>query len=63
MDAGLSQEELGSRAESGRTFVGELERGLKSPTIRTLFRLAEVLGESPSAIVQKIEAQAANGKR
>jgi transcriptional regulator with XRE-family HTH domain len=51
-EAGLSQEQVG-----GRTFVSEMERGVKGATIVTLFRLAETLGRSPSEIVALVEAE------
>ena len=45
--AGLSQEQLAFRAGVTRNYVGGLERGEKSPTLRTLDKLAEALGVSP----------------
>ncbi len=44
---GLSQEQLAFRAGVTRNYVGGLERGEKSPTLRTLDKLAEALGVSP----------------
>ena len=38
-----------------RTYVSLVERGLSSPTIRTLVRLAEVLDVRPSKIVKQME--------
>jgi len=38
-----------------RTYIGLLERGEKSPSLRTLFNLATTLKVSPSALVRKIE--------
>ena len=51
----LSQEELGARSGYHRTYIGLLERGQKSPSLRTLFDLAATLGVSPSTIVQRVE--------
>jgi transcriptional regulator with XRE-family HTH domain len=51
----LSQEELGFEAGFDRTFVSLLERGLRSPTIRTVVRLAEILDVRPSEMVRKME--------
>jgi len=45
--AGLSQEQLAFRAGVTRNYVGGLERGEKSPTLRTLDKLADALGVSP----------------
>lgn len=39
-EKGLSQEELGFRAELHRTEVGMLERGIRIPRIDTLLKLA-----------------------
>lgn len=44
--AGLSQEEVGFRAELHRTEIGALERGGRIPRIDTLVKLAAVL-DSP----------------
>ncbi len=41
---GLSQEELASRAGLDRTYVSQLERALKSPTLTSIEKLAECLG-------------------
>ncbi|WP_398482390.1 helix-turn-helix domain-containing protein [Tardiphaga sp.] len=54
--AGLSQEELAERAAIHRTYVSQVERGLKSPTVATLFRLALALETAPSKILKRIEA-------
>ncbi|MFH1108631.1 MAG: helix-turn-helix domain-containing protein [Planctomycetota bacterium] len=42
--AGLSQEQLASKARLDRTYVSQLERGLKSPTLTTLDQLSVALG-------------------
>ena len=42
--AGLSQERLATKAGLDRTYVSQLERGLKSPTLGTLEKLAGCLG-------------------
>ncbi len=38
-----------------RAFVGQIERGLKSPTLRTLESLANSLKVKPSTIIQEAE--------
>ena len=53
--AEYSQEELALAAGVDRVYVSELERGLKSPTLRTVFKLAEVLEIQPSALVEAAE--------
>lgn len=57
----VSQENLGFEAGLDRTYVSLLERGLKSPTIRTLVKLAEVLKVLPSEIVRGMEVRLATG--
>lgn len=45
-DAGLSQEKLAWQAGIAPAFLGQLERGLKSPTVKTLDKLTRALGIS-----------------
>ncbi len=54
---GLSQERLALEAGYDRSYVGELERGEKSPSLRTIFRLARAIGVSPSALIAAVEAR------
>lgn len=51
----LSQEALGHAAGRHRTYVSHLERGLSSPSIKTLFLLAEVLETTPSRLLRRVE--------
>ena len=52
---GLSQEELGFRSGLHRTFVSQIERGVKSPSLRTLQTLASALDTEAAALVQEAE--------
>jgi transcriptional regulator with XRE-family HTH domain len=54
---GLSQEELGFRAEVRRTYVSQLERGLKSPTLSMILKLSRALKASASRLVVIVERQ------
>ncbi|MGP0021295.1 MAG: helix-turn-helix domain-containing protein [Candidatus Sulfotelmatobacter sp.] len=54
-EQGVSQDELGARSGYHRTYIGQLERGEKSPSLRTLFNLAATLGVAPSRIVRESE--------
>jgi len=54
---GLSQEELGFRAEIHRTYISQLERGLKSPTLNMLLKLSRALKASASRLVATVERQ------
>jgi transcriptional regulator with XRE-family HTH domain len=53
---GLSQEGLAHEAGVDRSYVSLLERGIKSPTLRMVFRLAGILGVSAAELVAKTEA-------
>ena len=54
---GLSQEELGFRAEVHRTYISQLERGLKSPTLSVILKLSRALKASASKLVATVERQ------
>jgi transcriptional regulator with XRE-family HTH domain len=54
----LSQEELGFEAELHRTYISQLERGLKSPSLATIEQLAAVLKTKPSELVREAEKRA-----
>ena len=54
---GISQEELGFRADVHRTYISQLERGLKSPTLNMILRLSRALKASASKLVATVERQ------
>ena len=54
-EARISQEELADRASIHRTYVSQIERGLKSPTIAVLTKLAKALSTTPSKIMKLVE--------
>ena len=62
-ERGLSQEQLAHEAGSGRTFVSELERGVKGVSLSTLFRLAAVLEVAPFVLIRRVEAEMAAPSR
>jgi transcriptional regulator with XRE-family HTH domain len=51
----LSQEKLAEYCELDRTYISLLERGLRQPTITTIFKLAKALNITPSQLIGKIE--------
>jgi transcriptional regulator with XRE-family HTH domain len=55
MSRELSQEELALAADVDRTFVSQMERGIRQPTITTLMKLAGALGIQPSTLVVRME--------
>jgi transcriptional regulator with XRE-family HTH domain len=52
---GISQEELAFRAEVHRTYISQLERGLKSPTLSVILKLSRALKASASRLVTTVE--------
>lgn len=58
----LSQEELADLAELDRTYISLLERGLRQPTLSTIFSLAKALGVSPSEFISKVQRLHEGGK-
>ena len=53
---GLSQEELAFESGYHPTYIGQLERGKKSPSLRAIMRLAKALGAPGSELLQRLEA-------
>jgi len=51
----LSQEKLAEYCELDRTYISLLERGLRQPTITTIFKLSKALNISPSLLIEKVE--------
>jgi transcriptional regulator with XRE-family HTH domain len=52
---GLSQEGLADLAGMHRTYVSEIERGLRNPSYRNLFKLARALDVPLSELVARAE--------
>ena len=55
--ANMTQEALALEAELSQKHISEIERGVKTPTITTLERLAEALGISVAHLCSEIEAE------
>jgi transcriptional regulator with XRE-family HTH domain len=55
MAQGLSQEELGFRCDTNRTYISDMERGIKEPCLAMLFRVSKALETSPSLMLQPVE--------
>ena len=51
LDRGWSQEEFADRAGIHRTYVSDIERGARNPTITVVERLAEGLGVTASELI------------
>lgn len=54
---GLSLEQVASRADITKSYLSKLERGLSSPTIATLLRLAHALGLSSEQLIGDADRQ------
>ena len=54
-DRGLSQEELAFKADIHRNYVGLLERGVRQPSLATIFYIADALNLPASDLVAKVE--------
>lgn len=52
---GYSQEELAKKAKLHRTYVSQLERDLKSPSLKTLQKLSAIFNMETSEMVRRIE--------
>ena len=54
-DAGLTQEALAARCGLHATYISQLERGLKTPSLAVLVDLASELGAPPHELVRQAE--------
>jgi transcriptional regulator with XRE-family HTH domain len=55
-EKGFSQEELAERAGLHRTYISQIERGVKSPTLRSLELISTALDLPLSVIVKRLES-------
>ena len=59
---GISQEELADRSGLHRTYVSQLERGLKSPSLGTIEALAVALRVDITDLVRDLSRQGPEGR-
>ena len=50
-------------AHFDRTYVSLIERGVRSPTVRVVAKLAETLGVNPSEIMRRMETLLAEERK
>jgi transcriptional regulator with XRE-family HTH domain len=50
---GLSQEQLALEADMKRSYLSDLERGTRNPSVRAVERLAAALGVEPWTLLQR----------
>ena len=51
-EVGLSQEALADAAKVARSYMSDIERGARNPTLRVVERLANALGVSPGSLLE-----------
>jgi transcriptional regulator with XRE-family HTH domain len=56
-EKGLSQEQLAQLCGLDRTYISLLERGLRQPTLNSLFSISKGLGISPCIFIELLEKQ------
>jgi transcriptional regulator with XRE-family HTH domain len=62
-ERGLSQETLAFESGYHPSYIGQIERGRKSPSLRTIVSLASVLSMLPSGLMQRFEVGLRKGWR
>lgn len=60
---GISLEDLGELAEVNWTSIGKIERGVSSPTVESLIRIASALEIDPGRFVAGITAESYGASR
>lgn len=50
-EAGISQEDFAHAAGVARSYMSDVERGARNPTLNVVERIAKALGVSPSALL------------
>ena len=56
-DAKLSQEKLANLCNLDRTYISLMERGLRQPTLHTIYAISTVLKISPESIISEVSTQ------
>jgi transcriptional regulator with XRE-family HTH domain len=51
----FSQEFLGLESDMNQSDISDLERGLREPSLSTVFRLCKTLGIKPSELIRKVQ--------
>ncbi len=54
-EKGLSQETLAERADLNRTYLSDIERGVRNPGIKNVVRLAKALGIRTAKLVEGLD--------
>lgn len=51
----ISQETLGALSELDRTYISLIERGMRCPSLKTVFKLSKALDVLPSVLIKELE--------
>lgn len=54
-EKGIAQEKLAHLSDIDRTYMSAIERGLKNPSLKIIFKISEGLGINPSEILLALE--------
>jgi len=55
LELGVSQEELSFRSDLDRTYISGVERGVRNPTVKSLWKISVALETQPSALLLTAE--------
>lgn len=55
LERGLSQETAALESRIDRAYYGHIERATKCPTLTTVWKIADALGETPSDLLRRAE--------
>ncbi|MDT8333880.1 helix-turn-helix transcriptional regulator [Roseomonas gilardii] len=61
-ERGLTQEQVEERCGLSQQYLSGLERGLRNPTVVTLFEIAQALGVTPVDLIGPDEADPSPGE-
>jgi transcriptional regulator with XRE-family HTH domain len=51
---GLTQEALAEKADLDRTYLNDIERGVRNPGVKNVIRIAKALGITPSDLMKGV---------
>lgn len=57
-EAGLTQVEVAKKTKIDRSFISDVERGVATPSLQTLFALCKALRVAPSDVIRRVEKSA-----
>jgi len=63
LDAGLTQEQLALRANVDRSYLSEIERNVRHPTVQMLIKICRATNSSAAEIVRQLESAPARKLR